>query len=259
VDELLPRLELVLDLTAELDQARHALLLHRERRFHRGIEGAAEGDVDGQAGGLEPARLHVGGHVREADALDPAVPYRGDGLEPARRHVDDDAGLPPGGFEPAGLERPCDERDRAVPAGGRVARVMEEDDAEVGALVVGLGDEAAVHVRMSAGFVDEQLAHVIQPLERKAALVEDRGALERRHTAGDDAKRLAGGVVVGCLNLQPGPPRTSGAFLAREASEQRRDSTSGTARCCERSFSLRGMSGEARPGFARLSPADQTF
>ena len=79
---------------------------------------------------------------------------------------------------------------------------MEEDDAEVGALVVRLRDEAAVHVRVPARLVDEQLAHVVEPLERKAALVEDRGALERRHTAGDDAKRLAGGVVVGRLDYE---------------------------------------------------------
>ena len=79
---------------------------------------------------------------------------------------------------------------------------MEEDDAEVGALVVRLRDEAAVHVRVPARLVDEQLAHVVEPLEREAALVEDRGALERRHTAGDDAKRLAGGVVVGRLDYE---------------------------------------------------------
>jgi hypothetical protein len=52
--------------------------------------------------------------------------------------------------------------------------------------------------------VDEQLAHVVEPLEREAALVEDRGPLERAHTAGDDAKRLAGGVVVGSPNEEVG-------------------------------------------------------
>jgi hypothetical protein len=56
--------------------------------------------------------------------------------------------------------------------------------------------------------VDEQPAHVVEPLEREAALVEDRGALERRHTAGDDAKRLAGGVVIRGLDSQNRPPRT---------------------------------------------------
>jgi hypothetical protein len=79
---------------------------------------------------------------------------------------------------------------------------MEEDDAEVGARVSGLRHEAAVHVRVPARLVDEQLADVIEELEREAALVEDRGALERRHTAGNDAKRLAGGVVIRRLDYE---------------------------------------------------------
>jgi len=52
--------------------------------------------------------------------------------------------------------------------------------------------------------VDEQLAHVVEPLEREAALVEDRGAAKGLHTAGDDAKRLAGGVVIRRLDYEVG-------------------------------------------------------
>ena len=70
----------------------------------------------------------------------------------------------------AALERPRDERDRAVAARGRVALVVEEDDAEVGAVVLGLGDEAAVHVGVAARLVDEQLADVVEVLERETAL-----------------------------------------------------------------------------------------
>ena len=49
MDELLPGLELTFDLAAELDQARQGFLLHGERRLDGRVEGAAEGDVDGQA------------------------------------------------------------------------------------------------------------------------------------------------------------------------------------------------------------------
>src|SRR3954467_3363442 len=43
-------------------------------------------------------------------------------------------------------------------------------------------------------------------------------------------------------------PRTSGVLLARETSEQRRDSTTSTARCCERRFPPRGVPGGAKAG-----------
>jgi hypothetical protein len=58
-------------------------------------------------------------------------------LEPARRNVDDDARLVSRDRQHARLERPGDERDRAVAARGRVARVVEEHDTEVGAGVLG--------------------------------------------------------------------------------------------------------------------------
>ena len=69
-----------------------------------------------------------------------------------------------------------------MPAGGRVPRVVEEDDAEVGAVVVRRDDVTAVHVRVTARLEDEQAAHVVDVLEREAAPFEDRRALERRRT-----------------------------------------------------------------------------
>ena len=80
---------------------------------------------------------------------------------------------------------------------------MEEDDAEVGAVVVRLDDEAAVHVGVAARLVDEQPADVVEPLEREAPLVEDRRAFERLDAAGDDPERLAAGVVVDGLDQEP--------------------------------------------------------
>ena len=78
----------------------------------------------------------------------------------------------------------------------RVAGVVEEHDAEVGAVVVRRHDVAAVHVGVAARLVDEQPADVVEPLERVAASLEDRRAPERLDAAGDDPERLAPGVVV---------------------------------------------------------------
>jgi hypothetical protein len=73
---------------------------------------------------------------------------------------------------------------------------VEEDDAEIGALVVWLDDEAAVHVGMTARLEDEQPPHMIAARERVAALFENRRAAERLDTAGDDPEGLTAGVVV---------------------------------------------------------------
>ena len=81
---------------------------------------------------------------------------------------------------------------------------MEEDDAEVGALVFGVGDEAAVHVRVTSRLVDEELADVVEVGGRKSAPVEDRGALERSDAVGDDPEGLAPGVVVDRRRPIPG-------------------------------------------------------
>ena len=59
-----------------------------------------------------------------------------------------------------------------MPAGGRIAGVVEEDDAEVGARL-GLDEEAAVHVRVAARLVDEQRAHVVEPVGGVASGLED--------------------------------------------------------------------------------------
>jgi hypothetical protein len=191
VDDLVCRLQVGLDRPAELDQPRQ--LGRLDPLLERGVEGAAEGDVDLPAGRRQPARMHERRDVPEAHRDDAAALDTGNGVEAPRRDVDDDLRA----VDTAALDRPRDERDRPVPAGGRVARIVEEDDAEVGAAVLGLGDEAAVHVGVAARLVDEQPPDVVEMLEREAPLVEDRAPLERRHAAGDDAERLAAGVVVG--------------------------------------------------------------
>ena len=94
------------------------------------------------------------------------------------------------------VERPRDERDRPVAASGRVAGVVEEDDAEVGVGVVPGHDVTAVHVGVAPRLVDEQPADVVEPLERITSPLEDRRSAQRLDAAGDDPERLATGVVV---------------------------------------------------------------
>jgi hypothetical protein len=48
--------------------------------------------------------------------------------------------------------------------------------------------------------VHEEPADGIEVLQREAALLQNRAALERRHAAGDYPERLAGGVVVDGLD-----------------------------------------------------------
>ena len=100
---------------------------------------------------------------------------------------------------------------------------MEEDDAEVGALVLRLGDEAAVHVRVPARLVDEQPPHAVEPLGRQAALLEDRPALELRHAARDDPERLAGRVVVDRRELRE-RAQIAGATSAAQNAQRRASS-----------------------------------
>ena len=77
---------------------------------------------------------------------------------------------------------------------------MEEDDPEVGAIVVRRDDVAAVHVRVPAGLEDEKPPHAVDLLERKAPALEDRGPFEERRPARHDAERLAARVVVDDLD-----------------------------------------------------------
>ena len=174
VDDLVVSFEVGLDLPAELDQPGD--FTGRDALFEEGVERTAESDVDGAPRGLEAAGVHVGGHVAEAHGFHIAVLDARDRLQPSRGTVDDDARLRLGRVDDAALDRPRDERDRAVAARGRVARVVEEDDAEVGAIVLRLRHKAAVHVGVAARLVDEQAANVVDVLEGVAPLVEDRAA-----------------------------------------------------------------------------------
>ena len=118
----------------------------------------------------------------------------------------------------------------------RVALVVEEDDAEVGAVVLGVRDEAAVHVGMSARLVDEQLPHVVQMLEREAALLENRAPAERLDAAGDDPERLAARVVVDRLDVQR-PLKRGGRFSPNAATPSAKSSVCVAIDCSSASSS----------------------
>src|SRR5262245_50735797 len=172
MDDVLPRLELAIVLPPDLDQPRQ--LARLDALLERRIEGAAERDVDGAAMDLDPLRPHEGRYVAKAHGRDAVAFHVRPRLEAARGNVDHDVVLALPSLDDTRVAGPRDERDRPVAARGRVARVVEEDDAEVGAVVVRLDDVALVHVGMAARLVHEQPADVVEPLERVATLVEDR-------------------------------------------------------------------------------------
>ena len=121
----------------------------------RRVERAAVGDVDLACRRLEACAPDERRHVAEPHRAHLAAVHESPGLEPPGRHVDDDPLLALAPLDHALVECPGDECDRAMAARGRVAGVVEEDDAEIRAVVVRLADEAAVHVRVAARLVDE--------------------------------------------------------------------------------------------------------
>src|SRR5439155_10738050 len=135
------------------------------------------------------------GNVLEAHRLDPLVLHDRDRLQPPRWHVYDHLSPRAGSRNQGRLDRPGHQRNRAMTAGGAVARVVEEHHAELGAVILRLRDKAAVHVGVPARLEDESLANVVEMLQREAPLPEDGLSLEARHATADNAERLAGGVI----------------------------------------------------------------
>ncbi len=125
----------------------------------RGVDRAAVGHVDRDARGLHVARDDERGHVAKGDRLDDPAADANARDDAAGGHVDRDVDLAVArrGQRPR-LDGPGAERDRPVSARGRVAVLVPEEDAEVGALVVGRDEEAAVHVRVPARLVAQQPA-----------------------------------------------------------------------------------------------------
>src|SRR3989454_6395375 len=91
---------------------------------------------------------------------------------------------------------------------------MKEDHSELGTLVFRLRHEAAVHVGVTTRFEDQELADVIEVVERVAPLLEDGASAQRRNAAADDAKRFAGGVIVdGAHHQAPSRRRFAHGFM----------------------------------------------
>ena len=71
---------------------------------------------------------------------------------------------------------------------------MQEQDAEIGVGQIRGDQQRAVHVGMPARLGHQHPAQMVQPVARIPPLLQQRGALERRVAAGDDAHGLAASV-----------------------------------------------------------------
>ena len=170
------------------------------RGGNRGVDRAAVGHVDRDARGVRRrARRRRTGTLRKAtlSTIPPLHAHARD--DAARRDVDRhvDLAVARRGHRPR-LDGPRAERDRPVPARGRVAVLVPEEDAEVGAVVVGRHEEAAVHVGVPARLVAQQPADRLDRLGRGRALaaLAHRRAGDRRDPRRHDPERLARRVVV---------------------------------------------------------------
>ena len=199
-------------------------------RGHERVDRAAEGDVRGHLAGGHVARHDVGRHVAEADALDRAAAAAHRRDDAARGDVDRHVDLAVGGrLDEPRLHGPGAERDRPVPARGRVAVLVPEEHAEVGAVVVGRDEEAAVHVGVAARLVAEQPAHTLGLLRRRGAhpALGDRRAGQRRRALAHDAERLARRVVVRRDDLHARAMLAEPGALRRRACARRTRGRSG--------------------------------
>ena len=141
-----------------------------------------------------------------------------------------------------------------MPARGRIAGVVEEDDAEVRFRVLRLDDEAAVHVGVPARLVHEQPANVVEPVVRVAPLVEDRRTLRRLDAVGDDPEWLTGGVVVDRTNLHNADPSCDRPRKRPlQGSSRDRDSALADPDRCEKRWERWGSVVERGPSAPRES------
>ncbi len=199
--------KLVLDPAAQGDQLSQ-LIGHDPQAPAPGrrerVDRTAVGDVDVGAGGRHAARDHVCGNVAKRHALDGACSGTDARDHAPGWHVDRDLAFAVvGRRHPPRFDRPRAERDRPVSAGGRVAILVPEQNAKVGTAIVGRHEEAAVHVGVPAGLVTQQPAHAVDFLAARRVLapVTDRVTRDLEHPEIDDPKRLAGGVVIGRVDL----------------------------------------------------------
>ena len=79
---------------------------------------------------------------------------------------------------------------------------MKEDDPELGAIVLRLGHETAVHVGVTAGLEDEKLTDGVEVFERVAPLLHDGATAQGRDAATDNPKGFARGVIIDARHHQ---------------------------------------------------------
>ena len=151
-----------LDVPTDVDEARHERGLDRHFevfRRHDRVKRAAVGNrhlyPPAGHGHRQAVFQDKAGNVLEAHRLDPLVLHDRDRLQPPRWHVHHHLSPRAGSRNQGRLDRPGHQRNRAVTAGGAVARVVEEHHAELGAVILRLRDKAAVHVGVPARLEDE--------------------------------------------------------------------------------------------------------
>lgn len=199
--------QLMLDPSTERDQVGQVIghdpqspALGRRKCVNR----TAVGYVDLGSGGAHAAGDDIRRNVAKRHTLHQAgsSPHARD--DAAGGHVDRDVDLTVlGRPHPARFDRPGAEGDRPVAARGRVAVLVPEQDPQVCATIVGRHEETAVHVRVPARLVAEEPAHAVDPIAapRVIAPVANGRPADLERGSVDDPKRLAGGVVVGRLDL----------------------------------------------------------
>src|ERR1700686_414052 len=192
-----------LDFPAELDEAPDERRLDGQPeavRRNNGVERAAVGDrnldLSATNGHGDCVEQHKARDVFESHGANPSSVHGGNRFQATRGDVDHDVDQWTDGGDHGRVDRPGYQRDRAVAAGRAVPRVMEEDHPKLGALVFWLGDKTAIHVGVPTWLEDEELADLVEVIERVAPLLEDGPSAQERDTTADDAEGFAGGVVV---------------------------------------------------------------
>ena len=144
-----------------------------------GVERAAKGHVGVQRATVEPQRharmQDERRHVAKADARDAtrlavARDGRAGGDLSGRRIEDDLAGS--AWRDQSTFERDRRHRDDAVPAHRAIAFVVHEEDAGVGAVALGFGEQRTVHVRVPSRLQHQCGSQVVVVLPHPLALLE---------------------------------------------------------------------------------------
>lgn len=132
----------------------------------------------------------------EKNAFDRPVCNPGVGRDQTGRGIDPDGRYGFDRWYHSGFYRDGGHTYNPMAAHGTVALVMHEQNTEVGLRRIRRYDNAAIHVRMSAGFPHQCRSQVVQMLLDIAPAFQNRASRNFRQTTGDDPEWLAFGVSI---------------------------------------------------------------